>query len=408
MTEDEFASRLNSAGATCYLVGGYVRDSIRGIIPRDRDYLVCGCCEEMFSKLFPQSRKVGKSFPIYLMEIDGVNCEVAFARRCVEKECVQENHLVDFTPSVSIEDDLYMRDTTMNSMALKLPDRKLIDPYNGRKDIEHKIIKAVSKHFCDDPIRALRAARQSAEMQYEIDSVTYEYMKCCKERLRSESTERVFLELRKALQTARPSVFFRALCKGDVLEVVFPYIAALIGKTQPVEFHPEGDAFEHSMDILDKVAESTDSIPARFAALVHDIGKGQTPDDMLPHHYGHDQKGIDILRQWNIEMNLPRDWFQAAMFIIKEHMRAPRLKKAGKIATLLMKFKQAGLSVQDILDVIRADYGDLPYYLKNAEDLIERMEKITGNDAPNDLVGEEIGDWLLMERTKIISRCKCC
>ena len=397
MQETEFASRLNNAGASCYLVGGGVRDYIRGMVPRDRDYLVCGCSEEKFKEMFPESKKVGKSFPVFRMDIDGQSCEIAFARRHGEAS-------ICFDASVKVQDDLYLRDTTMNSMALKLPERILIDPYGGKTDIANRKIRAVSEHFCDDPIRALRVARQSAEMHFEIDSTTYQYMKCCNDRLREESTERVFLELRKALQTVRPSLFFRALHRGEVLETTFPYLAALIGKTQPVEFHPEGDAFEHSLEVLDKVAENTESIPARFAALVHDLGKGQTPDHMLPHHYGHDKKGLDVLRRWNQEMTLPREWFQAGMFLIKEHMRAPRLKKAGKIVGLLMDFRKAGLPVQEVLTVIRADYGELPYYLENAEELIEKMERISGNDAPDDLSGEEVGDWLLKERIKVMKQ----
>ena len=128
----------------------------------------------------------------------------------------------------------------MNSMALELPGKQLIDPYHGAQDVADKVIRAVSHHFTEDPVRALRAARQAAEFGFSITEETIRYMNACRAELQHEPQERIVAELRRALQSPRPSVFFRALEQADILAVTFPELSLLIGKTQPPEYHPEG------------------------------------------------------------------------------------------------------------------------------------------------------------------------
>lgn len=402
MTEVEFTAALESIGAEAYLVGGWVRDFIRGVAAKDRDYLICGCREEDFCSLFPKAVKVGKSFPVYLLNIDGEACEVAFARH--EKKQGQGYHgfEVAYGPEVTVEDDLFRRDSTMNSLALKLPDRILIDPYGGKADLEAGHIRAVSHHFCDDPVRALRAARQAAELGFEITPETYHYMEACREELALEPQERIMEEMKKALASSKPSVFFRALQQAGLLQTAFPELAALVGKTQPEVFHPEGDAFEHTMLILDKTAAAVPGLAARFAGLAHDLGKGTTPDSMLPHHYGHEQRGLEVLGNWNQRMTLPREWLKAARFVISEHMRAPRLEKPAKMAKLLLSVKKSGLSMAEFKAVIRADHRGLPLFLEKGEELLADMEAVSGGEAPAGLKGKAVGEWLLARQISIM------
>ena len=404
MREEEFVKAVEGAGGTVYLVGGWVRDHLRGATPRDKDFVITGLEREAFTELFPAASLIGHAFPVYLVEIDGVRSEVSFARRERKSGHGYRGFAVDFGAEVTIEDDLFRRDTRINSMAYRLPTMELIDPYGGRSDLAHCVIRATSHHFSEDPVRALRAARQAAELGFVIEDGTRTLMADCAAELEEEPKERIEHELSRALAAPQPSLFFEALAHASLLESVFPEIFALKGKTQPPQYHPEGDAYCHTMQIVDVVARKTQTIEARFAALVHDIGKGQTPEEMLPHHYGHEQRGLLVLDAWNKRMTLPKSWLMAAHFVIKEHMRAPLLKKTGKIADLLLAVEKSGLSFADFRRIICADHGTLPYYLVHGEDLLRKMLQVRGTEAPPELRGADVGKWLREERVRRLAQ----
>lgn len=400
MTELEFAKKISEIGGVAYLVGGAVRDKIRGVIAHDRDYCVAGVVESDFVKSFPDAAKFGKSFPVYSVEINGKKCEVAFAR--TEKKIGEgyRGFSVEFSPNVTIVQDLFRRDTTINAMAIEILGGELIDPFGGRADVVGKKIRAVSEHFVEDPVRALRAARQSAQFDFEITQETLEAMNFCADELKKEAGERIFAELKNALKTDKPSIFFRSLERAGILEVTFPEISQMRGKIHSVEHHPEGDAYEHTLKIVDDVAKINSKPRVCFAALAHDLGKGTTLPEKLPHHHGHDKRGLDVLNEMDRRIKLPGDWKKFAAFVISEHMRAPMLMTAGKIVTLLEKIHSSKISVADFNDVIRADHGGLPPHLEHAEFIIGELFKISGRSAPKNLVGAEIGDWLHAERIR--------
>ena len=404
MREEEFVKAVEGAGGTVYLVGGWVRDHLRGATPRDKDFVITGLERDVFAELFPAASLIGHAFPVYLVEIDGVRSEVSFARRERKTGHGYRGFAVDFGAEVTIEDDLFRRDTRINSMAYRLPAMELIDPYGGRGDLAHRLIRATSHHFSEDPVRALRAARQAAELGFVIDDGTRTLMADCAAELEEEPTERIVHELSRALAAPQPSLFFEALAHASLLESMFPEIFALKGKTQPPQYHPEGDAYCHTMQIVDVVARKTRTIEARFAALVHDIGKGKTPEEMLPHHYGHEQRGLLVLDAWNERMTLPKSWLMAARFVIKEHMRAPLLKKTGKIADLLLAVEKSGLSFADFRRIICADHGTLPYYLVHGEVLLRKMLQARGTEAPPELRGADVGKWLREERMRLLAQ----
>ena len=312
MIEFDFAKKIHELGGTAYLVGGAVRDKFRGVEAHDRDYCVTGVDEKIFAEAFPNAAKFGKSFPVYSVEIDGKFCEVAFARTEKKVGVGYRGFEILFAPNVTIEQDLFRRDTTINAMAIELLSGELIDPFGGREDVLNKKIRAVSEHFTDDPVRALRAARQSAQFNFEICAETIEAMRRCGEELAHEPTERIFDELETALKTDKPSIFFRSLERANLLEITFPEINALRGKIQPTAHHPEGDSYEHTLKIVDDVAKINSKPMVRFAALMHDIGKGTTPPEMLPHHYHHEKRGLDVLNQMNQRMTLPNEWKKSA------------------------------------------------------------------------------------------------
>ena len=401
MKEEEFARRLRAAGARVFVVGGWVRDYVRGVTPHDKDYMVSGITEQQFTALLPEAVKVGRSFPVYLVTIDGQRSEVAFARKERKTGSGYNGFSVDYNPEVTVEEDLYRRDTTMNSLAMELPQGEIIDLYGGIADIRQQRIRAISEHFCEDPVRALRAARQAAEFGFAISDDTYALMAACQEELGAEPAERLLAELRRALQAPKPSVYFRSLARAGLLAVVFPELAALIGKTQPVAFHPEGDAFAHTMLVVDTVAAETDSLLARFAGLVHDLGKGQTPKEMEPHHYGHEERGLAILKAWNARMTLPREWLQGGLFVIAQHMRAPRIGKAAKIVDLLLAVDKSCLSWPEFNAVIRADHRSLPWYLEQAPAIVRQLKRVSGRDCPAGMTGPQVGVWVRNQQVKV-------
>ena len=402
MREAEFAQKLRQAGGRVFLVGGWVRDKCRGAVPHDKDYMVAGLTAAQVEAVLPVARRVGHGFPVYLVPIDGAECEVALARKERKQGAGYRGFVVDCDPGVTVEEDLYRRDTTMNSMALELPMGSLIDPYGGRADIEGHCIRAVSHHFLEDPVRALRAARQAAEFGFTIEPQTLAYMRACCGELAMEPAERIVAELRRALKAPEPSRFFRSLEAAGLLAAIFPELHALIGRTQPVAFHPEGDAFEHTMLVVDAVAHQTPSILARFAALVHDLGKGTTPREMEPHHYGHEQRGLDCLRKWDARTTLPRLWLKAGNFVIEQHMRAPLLTKPGKIAHLLLAVDRSVLSLPEFNAVILADHHSLPEYLANGSRYLAVMKAVHGDKAPAGLQGPAIRDWLFGEQVRVL------
>lgn len=401
MQEMAFVKQVRAAGGKVYAVGGWVRDQLRGVSPKDKDYVVAGLTAEAFTALFPEAKCVGISFPVFLLPMGKWSAEIALARRERKRGTGYRGFAVEADGTVTIEEDLFRRDTTINSMAMELPGERLIDPYGGQNDIDKHLIRAVSSHFMDDPVRALRAARQAAEFDFSVTPETISYMTACQDELCREPGERILGELTRALSSPRPSVFFRVLRQAGLLEAVFPEIHALIDKTQPAFFHPEDDAFEHTMYIVDAVAAENEDVVTRFAALAHDLGKGTTPSEMLPHHYGHEDRGIEVLDAWGKRLPFSTRWRETARFVIAEHMRAPRLNKPGKIVRLLLALSRLPIGAAGFSLIIQKDHGSLPSYLAHASEYLRLIQSVRGTDAPKGLRGKAIGDWLLSRQIQL-------
>ena len=159
--------------------------------------------------------------------------------------------------------------------------------------------------------------------------------------------------------------------------------------------------FEHTMEIVDLVASMTENLAVRFAGLVHDLGKGVTPIEILPHHYGHEDKGGDVLLNWNKRMTLPKKWLQGGLFIIKEHMRAARLGKASKIVDFLLLVEKNPLGFEGFNQVVLADNKSLPYYLANYKSYLKKLHSVSMKNCPTHLQGKAVGEWLRNEQINI-------
>lgn len=383
-----FAEEIDNLGGSAYIVGGAVRDEIMGRVPHDHDIMVVGVGVSAFEQTFPSAKLTGNAFPVYRIDLAGEEVEVAFARKEEKVGVGHSGFRMVFDPSVSLEEDLIRRDTTMNSLAREILTDEVVDLFGGEQDIRSRIIRAVSSHFIEDSVRVLRAARQAAQFGFSVDSETIELMRSCREELAIEPKERIFGEMTKALATSRPSTFFRVLRDCDCLSVAFPEIAALVGQTQPVEWHPEGDAFEHSMQVLDKVAETTDNVVVRFAALYHDIGKGLTPADLLPKHHGHDKAGVGVIN--DLPPCFGRRNKEVATFVAAQHMRVHTLKKCGAIRDVLHIMRRRGITAGMVNPILDADHRSHPSWM-NDDVISSVLEKVA---IPSDMPKERIASYV--------------
>ena len=366
MTILEIANKIENAGGRLYIVGGAGRNKILGKEIKDEDYCVTGITKEEFIKIFPEANFRGKSFEVFVLE----NREFAMARTEEKTGIGHKEFAVNTNKNITIEEDLKRRDITINAIAQDVLTGKIIDPYNGTKDLKEKTIKAVSKAFAEDPLRVYRVARISAELEFEVEKNTLKMMNSLKDELLSLSKERVFEELRKALKTNKPSIFFEVLKNADVLEVHFKEIYDLIGAEQPEKYHPEGDSYNHTMIALDNCAKITKDEKIRFACLVHDLGKGRTPKEMYPHHYGHEERGIEPLRELSKRLGLPNEWKECGMTSIKEHMKGGIFHKMTipKQVSFLERVEKSKLGLDGIQKVVYSDRA------RHEEENIENQE----------------------------------
>ncbi|WP_051640609.1 multifunctional CCA addition/repair protein [Thiomicrorhabdus sp. Milos-T2] len=289
-----------------YLVGGAVRDALLGGKAYDHDWVVVGATpEEMLSLDYQQ---VGKDFPVFLHPESKE--EYALARTERKAGVGYHGFEVFADPSVTLEEDLIRRDLTINAMAQD-SDGNIIDPYSGKQDLDNRILRHVSDAFCEDPLRVLRVARFAAKLapygfKLALETKALMTEMVASGELQDLTPERVWQEVYKALGAATPSVFFEVLDSVGAVEILFPELFALHDVTQPEKYHPEGDVWIHTMMVLDAAAKLSPSEDVRYAALVHDLGKGITPKALWPSHKGHEQAGVPLVKALGKRYRLPK------------------------------------------------------------------------------------------------------
>lgn len=402
----EIANRIKENGGNIYLVGGAVRDKLLGKEVHDEDYCVTGITSEEFERIFPEAHLRGKFFGVY--DID--KREFAIARKERKSGKGHKEFEIENGKNISIEEDLKRRDMTINSIAEEVFTGKLIDPFNGAKDIENKVIRATSNSFMEDPLRVYRVARFAASLDFEVEDNTIDMMRNLKGELNTLSKERVFTEFRKALETNKPSKFFDVLRRANVLDVHFKEIYDLIGNIQPEKYHPEGDSYNHTMIVVDHAAELTNDVKIRFSALVHDLGKGVTPKDMLPHHYGHDEKGVKLVGDLGNRIGVPKSWLKCGKIAAKEHMRGGIFNKMtpAKQVDFITRVSKSMLGLDGMKIVVMCDRWREKEEPKDIKfDIIgnEILEKVNGNyikENYNIKDERQIGEVLRNERIKLI------
>lgn len=355
----EIADKINSKGGNMYLVGGAIRDKFLGIVNHDEDYCVTGLSSDEFKELFPEAIIIGKDFPVFSID----NKEFAIARKERKVGIGHNSFDVQIDKKITIEEDLERRDITINAIAKEVLTDKIIDPFNGREDIKNNIIRAVSRHFIEDPLRVYRVARFASQLDFDIDDSTMKMMKLLKNELSNLAVERVYNELSRALLKNKPSRFFDVLKDANVLDIHFKEIYDLIGAEQPIQYHPEGDSYNHTMIVLDKVADKTKSLgderklELRFSALVHDLGKGTTPKEEYPHHIKHEERGVELVKNIGNRLKLPTRLIKCGVTSCLEHMRGGIFDKMtfSKKVSFIERVNNTILGLDGLQIIVDAD-----------------------------------------------------
>jgi tRNA nucleotidyltransferase (CCA-adding enzyme) len=300
-----------------YVVGGAVRDALLGLPVKDRDYVVVGATpDQMRAQGF---LPVGRDFPVFLHP--DTHEEYALAR--TERKTAPGYIGFSFhaSPDVTLEQDLLRRDLTINAIAQDA-DGTLIDPVGGRADLDARVFRHVSAAFAEDPVRILRVARFAA--RFTEFSVAEETLSLMRQMVASGEVdalvpERVWQELSRGLMEAKPSRMFMLLRDAGALARILPEIAALDGVPQPAQHHPEIDTLVHVMMVIDAAAQQSASLAIRFAALVHDLGKGTTSPEQWPQHIAHEARSVKLVETLCERLKIPGDVRDLAVMTAREH-----------------------------------------------------------------------------------------
>jgi tRNA nucleotidyltransferase (CCA-adding enzyme) len=311
-----------------YRVGGSVRDELLGLPVKDRDWVVVGATPEQMSAL--GYLPVGKDFPVFLHP--QTREEYALARTERKTARGYKGFAIHTSPEVTLEEDLARRDLTINSIAVhdhstlgsgqNKPTNDLVDPYGGQRDLQARVLRHVTDAFREDPVRILRVARFAARFSdFRVAPETLQLMREMVQHGEADHlvAERVWQEMARGLMEATPSRLFDVLIECGALKVLLPEVDRLWGVPQRPDYHPEIDTGVHVMMVLDMSARLQAPLAVRFACLVHDLGKGTTPADMLPRHIGHEERSVRLLKGVCERLRVPVDCRELAEVVAREH-----------------------------------------------------------------------------------------
>ena len=318
-----------------YLVGGAVRDKLLGLPVQDRDYVVVGATPaEMLAQGY---QPVGSDFPVFLHP--KTHEEYALARTERKSGHGYAGFVFHAAPEVRLEDDLARRDLTVNAIA-KADDGTLVDPFGGVADLHARILRHVGPAFAEDPVRILRLARFAA--RFADFSIAPETLELARQMVREGEVdhlvpERVWQELARGLMEQKPSRMIGVLRECGALEKLLPEVDRLFGVPQRADYHPEVDTGIHVQMAIDDAAKKNYALPVRFAVLLHDLGKGTTPEADLPRHPGHEERGVKLVEAVCAHLKTPAEARDLARLVARYHgdIRRSRELRPGTVLKLL-------------------------------------------------------------------------
>ncbi|MBN8744483.1 MAG: multifunctional CCA addition/repair protein [Thiomonas arsenitoxydans] len=315
-----------------FVVGGAVRDALLGRPHGDRDWVVVGAtAQQMIDAGF---LPVGRDFPVFLHP--QTREEYALARTERKTAPGYRGFVVQAAPEVTLEEDLLRRDLTINAMA-RAADGTLIDPYGGQRDLQARVLRHVSAAFAEDPVRILRLARFAA--RFGDFSVAPETMDLMRHMVHAGEVdalvpERVWQELVRGLMEPQPQRLFAVLRDCGALARLLPELDRLWGVPQRADYHPEIDTGVHVMLVLQAAVALDAPLAVRWACLMHDLGKGTTPKDVLPRHIGHEQRSVALAAEVAHRLRVPTDCAELAAVVAAEHGNIHRCPGLDAAATL--------------------------------------------------------------------------
>ncbi len=392
------ALKIKEAGGNLYIVGGAVRDFLMCKVPHDVDFCVTGLVADRFLELFPNARQQGKAFPVFVVD----DCEFAFARTEKKVGPGYNGFAINSDPTITIEEDLYRRDLTINSMAIEVLTGNIIDPYGGMNDITYPILKPTSKHFMEDPVRALRSARFHAHNPgFIVSGELLDIMKELKAEMKYITKDQKFSEMNKALCGTHPHYYFELLWLAELTDI-FPELYQLDGIEQA--HHTDGDAFSHTIHVLKNCSKLTNDPVILYTALTHDFGKALTPKEILPAHHDHENRSVEIIESidW-----VPKEWTKLAAAYAYDHMRGHRYKemRRGNRVKLLERIRKTSRGLNGFCMLLYAD-KPIPETMINIAAMQSDYAKIfgiTGDDMPTTVPsGETFGQVLHQYRTEVL------
>ncbi len=315
-----------------YIVGGAVRDRLLGEPVNDHDWVVVGASPQ--AMLDAGYLPVGKDFPVFLHP--RTHEEYALAR--TERKTAPGYHGFAFfaSPEVTLEQDLQRRDLTINAIAQD-EDGALVDPHGGRRDLAARVLRHVSPAFAEDPVRILRLARFAARWpDFGVAPETMALMRgmVAAGEVDALVAERVWQELSRGLMERAPGRMFEVLREAGALARLLPEVDRLFGVPQPPQHHPEIDTGVHTLMVLARCAATSQPLPVRWACLVHDLGKGTTPADMLPRHIGHEGRGERLIRELDQRLRVPTECGELALLTAREHTNVHASGGLGAMALM--------------------------------------------------------------------------
>ena len=401
-----------------YRVGGAVRDKLLDYPSDENDWVVVGSSPEEMVELGYQP--VGQDFPVFINTKSGE--EYALARTERKSGHGYQGFAFHTAPDVSLEDDLIRRDLTINAMA-EGHDGSIIDPHGGQQDLANKVLRHVSDAFTEDPLRVLRVARFAARYHHLGFSIAAETLQLMTEisasgELQHLVAERVWKETDRALCERSPDIYIQVLRDCGALALLFPEVEKLFGVAQRADYHPEVDTGIHILMSLQQAARLSDSSPIRFSVLVHDLGKGITPDHVLPSHSGHEARGLPLVKDVCDRLKVPNEHRQLAMVVTEFHLLCHKAFEL-KPATILKLLKAIGAlksssRLDDFLTCCEADargrtgFEDRDYpssaYLREAREIVIKTDIADLVEAG--ISGAEIGQQLSLRQTAALAEFK--
>ncbi len=399
-----------------YLVGGAVRDTLLGLAVKDHDWVVVGATPEQLEQEGYQ--RVGADFPVFLHP--STKEEYALARTERKSGHGYTGFEVQFSPDVTLEDDLLRRDLTINAMA-QADDGTLIDPYHGKSDLDARLLRHVSPAFREDPLRVLRVARFAARFDHLGFSVADDTQALMCDMVQEGELgylvpERIWQEMSRALMEPNPEVFFQVLRACGALKVVFPALDALFGIPQPMRWHPEVDTGIHTLKALQIAVQMDAPLEVRVATLSHDLGKALTEPTNWPSHRGHEDLGADLIRQHASDWRWPKKAAALAEHTARYHTHCHRIREL-RPATIVKTLNKLGAFRQSdhfrqFLQACECDArgrSGLEQQPYPQAALFERCLAACGSVLPADLAaqgyqGAELGEALNRERVRAVAQ----